>query len=381
MYEIEYERGIANRGNQARLKKVMDRAIRGEKLTIGFLGGSITQGSLSSKPTLCYAYRVFDWWKQTFPQAEFTYVNAGIGGTTSHFGAARVQSDLLAYEPDFVIVEYSVNDESNEHFEETYEGLVRTIYQSETKPAVVLVHNVFYHNGANAQLIHSRIGRHYELPSVSMQSTIYPKVVAGEIPNREITPDDLHPNDQGHELVASVITYFLNTVRQAVEQTGVDETEPETMPQPLTANSYEHTLRINRNNYKPDMDGFAEDKCEQTDITDCFKNGWSANRKNARISFLFEGSGVAIQYRKSVKKPACIAKVIVDGDPSTEMILDANFDEDWGDKLELDTITEHMQTGTHTAELTIIEDYGGNAVPFYLTALIVPEGKLTEQSQ
>ena len=36
MYEIEYERGIANRGNQARLKKVMDRAIRGEKLTIGF---------------------------------------------------------------------------------------------------------------------------------------------------------------------------------------------------------------------------------------------------------------------------------------------------------------------------------------------------------
>ena len=237
MYEIEYERGIANRGNQARLKKVMDRAIRGEKLTIGFLGGSITQGSLSSKPTLCYAYRVFDWWKQTFPQAEFTYVNAGIGGTTSHFGAARVQSDLLAYEPDFVIVEYSVNDESNEHFEETYEGLVRTIYQSAKKPAMVLVHNVFYHNGGNAQLIHSRIGRHYELPCVSMQSTIYPKVVAGEIENRQITPDDLHPNDQGHELVASVITYFLNTVRQAVEQTGVDETEPEAMPQPLTANS------------------------------------------------------------------------------------------------------------------------------------------------
>ena len=381
MYEIEYERGIANRGNQARLKKVMDRAIRGEKLTIGFLGGSITQGSLSSKPTLCYAYRVFDWWKQTFPQAEFTYVNAGIGGTTSHFGAARVQSDLLAYAPDFVIVEYSVNDESNDHFEETYEGLVRTIYQSETKPAVVLVHNVFYHNGGNAQLIHSRIGRHYELPCVSMQSTIYPKVVAGEIENRQITPDDLHPNDQGHELVASVITYFLNTVRQAVEQTGVDETEPEAMPQPLTANSYEHTLRINRNNYKPDMDGFTEDESEQTDITDCFKNGWIANRKNARISFSFEGSGVAIQYRKSVKKPACIAKVIVDGDPGTETILDANFDEDWGDKLELDTITEHMQTGTHTAELTIIEDDGGNAVPFYLTALIVAGGKLTESSQ
>ena len=39
-----------------------------------------------------------------------------------------------------------------------------------------------------------------------MQSTIYPRVVSGEIPNREITPDDLHPNDKGHELVAAVIT-------------------------------------------------------------------------------------------------------------------------------------------------------------------------------
>ena len=48
-----------------------------------------------------------------------------------------------------------------------------------------------------------------------MQSTIYPEVVAGRIENRKITPDDLHPNDEGHALVASVIAYFL---RQMYEQ-------------------------------------------------------------------------------------------------------------------------------------------------------------------
>lgn len=78
---------------------------------------------------------------------------------------------------------------------------------------VLLVHNVFYHNGANAQVMHAAIGRHYDLPSVSMQSSIYPEVVAGRIENRAITPDDLHPNDEGHALVASVITYFLEQVR------------------------------------------------------------------------------------------------------------------------------------------------------------------------
>ena len=51
----------------------MERARRGERLVIGFIGGSITQGSLSSTPQTCYAYRVYTWWKETFPQAEFVY--------------------------------------------------------------------------------------------------------------------------------------------------------------------------------------------------------------------------------------------------------------------------------------------------------------------
>ena len=89
--------------NFERLKKCMLRSRQGGELTIGFLGGSITQGSLATKPENCYAYRVFSWWRQAFPQAELHYVNGGIGGTTSHFGAARAVSDVLMYQPDVVI--------------------------------------------------------------------------------------------------------------------------------------------------------------------------------------------------------------------------------------------------------------------------------------
>ena len=94
--QIDLEKGIANVGDVSRMKEVMARAKRGERLVIGFIGGSITQGSLSTTPQTCYAYRVYTWWKETFPQAEFVYCNAGIGGTTSEFGAARVGTDLLA---------------------------------------------------------------------------------------------------------------------------------------------------------------------------------------------------------------------------------------------------------------------------------------------
>ena len=237
--QIEYERGISNPGNLYRMKKLMARAEAGETLNIGFLGGSITQGCLASAPELCYAYRVFQWWEKTFPQAKFHYINAGIGGTTSHFGTARAESDLLSHKPDFVIIEFSVNDESTEFFRETYEGLVRRVWQDENEPAVMLVHNVYYNNGGNAQIMHGQIARHYQLPAVSMQSSIYPEVVAWRIPNREITEDDLHPNDKGHELVASVITYALDKIRMA----QTDDEEPE-FPAPLTQNCYEKAVRL-----------------------------------------------------------------------------------------------------------------------------------------
>ena len=163
------------------LAPFQERAERGETLNMAFLGGSITQGSLASAGKNCYAYRVYEWWCRTYPKAKFNFINAGIGGTTSQFGAARVEEDVLKYEPDFVIIEFSVNDDSTTHFMETYEGLVRKVLSSKTKPAVMLVHNVFYNNGGNAELMHARIGRHYELPSVSMQTTVYRALAEGRI--------------------------------------------------------------------------------------------------------------------------------------------------------------------------------------------------------
>lgn len=60
---------------------------------------------------------------------------------------------------------------------ETYEGLVRKILSSKPQPALMLVHNVCYNNGSSAQLVHSRIAKHYNIPSVSMQSTLYKAIV------------------------------------------------------------------------------------------------------------------------------------------------------------------------------------------------------------
>jgi lysophospholipase L1-like esterase len=366
--ELNYEQAIANRGNQMRLKQAMKRAQNGEALTIGFLGGSITQGSLSSTPQLCYAYHVYEWWCRTFPQAAFTYVNAGIGATDSQFGCARADSDLLFAKPDVVIIEFSVNDSSTEHFMETYEGLVRKIYGASFAPAVLLVHNVCYDNGANAQLMHGRIGRYYELPSVSMQSCIYPELVAGRIENRDITPDDLHPNDKGHALVASVITYFLDKVLADIETSEAPALSE--LPAPLTKNAYQNSIRYQKDNSTPVCSGFTVDDSRQEHITDIFKNGWTAHEKGASIAFDIEGSCLSVQYRKTIQLPAPVAELVVDGDREHAFRLDGNFDETWGDKLVLDTVLEHGENKNHHVEITLIETHENDKLPFYLVSVI-----------
>ena len=363
---IDKEAGILNRGNLTRLKGFMNRAAKGERLTVGFIGGSITQGFSATDPGKCYAARTVAWLRKIYPNTEFAYVNAGIGATDSQFGAARVQEDLLQRLPDLVFVEFSVNDHSTPHFCETYEGLVRQIYGSASAPAMVLIHNVYYDTGKSAAYYHAQVGRHYDLPCISMQNSIYPAVAAGRLPAEKITADFLHPNDLGHEFMASVITNFLEKVIHDKTQ------EPqEIFPAPLTENAYEHCVRLQYFNSTPEKSGFEEDMTPQRDITDIFRNGWSAGEKGAYLEFTFRGTGAAVQYRRVKDGPAPIATAVVDENPETACVLDGTFDETWGDKMELATIAEHLPYGEHRVRIEITETHENDKAGFYLVSLIV----------
>lgn len=363
---IDKEAGILNRGNLTRLKGFMNRAAKGERLTVGFIGGSITQGFSATDPGKCYAARTVAWLRKIYPNTEFAYVNAGIGATDSQFGAARVQEDLFQRLPDLVFVEFSVNDHSTPHFCETYEGLVRQIYGSASAPAMVLIHNVYYDTGKSAAYYHAQVGRHYDLPCISIQNSIYPAVAAGRLPAEKITADFLHPNDLGHELVASVITNFLEKVIHDKTQ------EPqEIFPAPLTENAYEHCVRLQYFNSTPGKSVFVEDMTPQRDITDIFRNGWSAGEKGAYLEFAFRGTGAAVQYRRVKDGPAPIATAVVDENPETACVLDGTFDETWGDKMELATIAEHLPYGEHRVRIELTETHENDKAGFYLVSLIV----------
>ncbi|SHI38156.1 Lysophospholipase L1 [Butyrivibrio fibrisolvens DSM 3071] len=380
MIDFDKAKAIANHGDTTRLFKLFSKLEEGKPVTLCFLGGSITQGSLSSKPTTCYAYKVYEWFKETFKNDDITYVNAGIGGTTSAFGAARCDRDVLSHNPDFVFVEFSVNDECDDYFYESYEGLIRKLLYSRNLPAVAALFNFFYQDGKTSERIHSKVARYYGIPAASMHGAIYEDILSGKIEDiSTLSPDGLHPNDTGHDLLSRVVANLLGSIyeeyKKDKETSSIGSTIPNEIKAPLTVNSFEGATRLDNRNFTPDLQGFSVDTAPQKDVTDCFKNGWLGARLHDKIVFEFdqenECTGIAVQYDKTMKRPAPVVSVMVDDNSSEKILIDAAFDETWGDLLDIRQIFLHEKKGPHRLEIEVIDDKDGKAVPFNLVSVII----------
>lgn len=369
MADYKYADSVVSLGNTARIAGVMKRALNNEQINIGFLGGSITMGSGASSPKKCYAWQVYRWWVEKFSNKNVYYINAGIGATTSEFGVARAESDLLRYRPDFVIAEFSVNDENNEHYMETYEGMIRKVLLSPTFPAAMIVNNLYYDNGKNAQKIHNEVGEAYGLPMISVRDYVYPHIKNGMLNANDLTSDMLHPNDKGHKLVADIIIEALERIYDIVTSGKADRCSA--IPrQTLTANRYFKSERWQNYNCKPYCNGFVDDKAPQANIRDVFKNGWMAKKTGDSIKFEFECATMSIQFRKTIKKPSGIAMAVLDDNEKNAVRLDGNFDETWGDFICLKNIYCGNDNGKHTLEIKLIEADENWEMPFYLVSVI-----------
>ena len=170
--------------------------------------------------------------------------------------------------------------------------------------------------------------------------------------------------------MAEVITWLLDRIYEAPEQEKETKKDENILPQPITENAYENSVRYQNHNSKPELAGFEADMTPCTNILENFRKGFTAWKENDRITFKVTGTGIAVQYRKSVHKPTPIARAVVDGKEDEAVLLDGNFEEDWGDCLYVDTVAEHMPLGEHTIEITIIEAHEKDVVPFYLVSVI-----------
>lgn len=225
------------------------RASKGASLNVAFLGGSLTWGAQATDP-LRTSYRalVSQRLRETYPQAHFTFEDAAIGGTGSQLAAFRLERDVLAYRPDLVFLDFTINDDpySAPVIDRlaSYESLVRRLVQAGI-PVVQMIlpakRDVLPHPAPRPlDAKHKEIGDAYNLAIGDAVALVQSRVAEGKAtPDQlwDVAGDDTHPGDAGYALYAEVAW---NALRQGIEQNKICRV-PASMLNPetyMTVNRY-----------------------------------------------------------------------------------------------------------------------------------------------
>lgn len=362
--EVMFARSIVSMGDTARLERVLAKARRGEPLTLGFIGGSITEGALATSADKCWAARTAAWWRETFPQTKFTFINAGIGATGSDIGAHRVQADLLSQRPDFVVAEFAVNDGDQYASAETMEGLTRQILSQPDQPALMYLF-MSTNTGNNAQQWHSIIGRHYGIPMVSERDAVWPEMQAGRLKWESVVADIIHPNDKGHQLCADLVAGCIEKVLVTLpEDAKLPPVGP--LPAPTLSDVYEHTALANADSIKP-VRNEGWHAGNEGDIH--FGNGWFAERPGSVLEFEAEGKILSVMYHV-VKRD--MGKAAIQLDDLPPVTVNGWFGETWGGYNACLLLGRDLSPGKHRIRVTVLDekDPGSTGHKFWLRAIL-----------
>lgn len=253
-YKKMIAKSVMSKGNLLRLRSVIDKAKRGEDVTLSFIGGSITQGAgaipIHEK---CYARIYADAFEKEFANGgAVNLIKAGVGGTPSELGMIRFERDVLRdgkEKPDLIVIEFAVNDEGDETQGVCYESLVRKCLALPWKPAVILLFAVFSYDW-NLQDRLSPVGTNYDLPMVSVLDAVTPQfgLKPGEgrvISKKQFFYDIYHPSNLGHQVMCDCL---MEMTRESVSSTESEEDSALLERKPAIGADFEKVFLIDREN-------------------------------------------------------------------------------------------------------------------------------------
>lgn len=362
------DRASVNYGNDERIVQIMRRAREGEGITLGFIGGSITHGSLSSRQSNSYAAMVYDWFEQTFKPTPIHYKNAAIGGTDSVYGVHRMRTDLLIAKPDIVIVEFSVNDMDVDHVELAYEAMLVRLLMEPQKPGVIIVNTMFYSNGENRQDVHNKIALKYNLPIISVKNGLWDQIEAGKLKANLLTVDDLHPNDFGHQVMAEMIINQLE--KMYVKSAKVKRQDVPSFQLTKDNNPFLKSSLLKNREIQPQiLMGWQMDERQADYVGDMFSGGWFIEGCDGHMTFKIKARRVAIQYKRYVGSIGGKVKVRVDKEDQV-LVLDGDFTGGWGDTVLSTEVVHEEESAEHLIEF-IYNKAANEGRQFYVTAFMV----------
>ncbi len=220
--------------NRNSLGNVFTKLNNNEDVTIVYLGGSVTLGANANyQNDYATSWRGLTrkWFKEQYPDADITFVNAGIGGTGSFWGAIRTESDVLTHNPDLVFVMTPINDVyesmTKANTQRQMENIIRQIREHNPQTDIIMGYDT---DKARAGLLSGRNGyeglitelydmvvwqeevaRKYNISTMDMGRYMADVVRSGKAVWEDVVNagDNVHPLDAGHALYAEIATELL----------------------------------------------------------------------------------------------------------------------------------------------------------------------------
>lgn len=304
--------------------KFDERAKAGARLSVVFLGGSLTWGGNASDPQLTsYRARFGQRLIERYPDAHFTFWDAAIGGTSSQLAAFRLVRDVMRRKPDLVLIDFIINDGPESVDVEklsSYEALVRRAIVEAGALVEVVILPIKKDVEPNPpprprDAKHKEIAEAYHAAVGDAVTWVREAVQRGRASGDELWPyeDGVHPGDRGYALYAEAVWIgFL----QAIQEKRVCQVPEKS----LFGDTYLRTLRQRLSQLEPLPEGWTVGRPNTGAVAyDFYMSRWlddvtiaSAAAKPWHLQFL--GSTVLLFGEGTPASGKC--RVLIDGRPA-----------------------------------------------------------------
>ena len=338
----------------APLGRSIEKLKKDKRLTIGYLGGSITAGvGASDESRTSWRALTTAWFKQRFPDAAIKEANAAIARTGSDFGAFRYPADLLAQDPDLIFVEFAVDDRDNSELrvKRSVEGIVRQIWQANPWAEIVFIYtttkaqSLAYAQGKVPTAVASSqaIARHYDVSEINAGQALSDHIKSGAGTWETLTVDGVHPNDAGYAVYMQSIRAFLES--HLNDQPGAPRTA---MPVPLTEDPFSGTQLVDATMLF--VPGWEK---EEKSLGGQYPHYIASNATGTDLSFKFPGTTIGLYWLMS--PDGGDVEWSIDGGEAKRL---SSWDQATtnGARASYVIFADDLSSGEHTLKITILAD-------------------------
>lgn len=305
---------------------------------IAFIGGSITAGAGASTQYNRYSSKFVRDIGTKYPDVKFTEINAGVGGTPSNLGMYRLKSEVLDKNPDFLFIEFAVNDSKG--YGSYYEGIIRAARRYNPSLPIMLLYCCTIREAGttreapSATICEEReIARAYSLPDCYMGNDLL-DAVSAENDEKKYLNDGVHPTDAGYALYAASMMRDIENADFVTENPVLPVTGKEYSPREIPAD-----------------DSYGWNISNRT-IAGRLPYMY-ADTPGDSVAFEFEGTACGMYSR--IEKDGGMVRAVIDGEK--EHII--SFWDHYALSFDRDayaTIAENLAPGHHSVTITVLPD-------------------------